>query len=496
MARRTPRRPVRTGRNTEVSIDVPEPEVGPPVFSHGIILGQGEGEDDLAVPEVGTEDDDEQQHVTTISGTVPDDGQAPATPTGVYTAKNNALEVIIGWDANAEVDMVNGYGKYVVETYLDGIGPVAESNVSATFLVSSVPIGLDAKFRVKAVDAHGNESAWSAYTALVAIDLVDTTSIEDDAITTPKLTANAVTAAKIASLVMEVGKYIQSNAYDGTDVTTGDATQGWRVEAGGLAEFLDVVARGTFKTAQSGKRVELDDDSLEFFSGDAEETAAGQLEVSAITSSAEQIGKLRLWTPNMGQGVAGLSAYSASDASAEEGTVALFTEDEFLEVLNDPGLVRLSTRLEQRYPGATIEDISGTASNSTWWTKNWTSSHVIDDEWGFLDEANDRFVVPTGFGDDQYYEVKVFQSFDANSTGRRKLRIDVNGITLVLDNEFSPSSVDHTMLSFAYEVKMDEGDYVKFNAWQNSGGNLSMPFSRMTIRHLGSVYSPSAAQTH
>lgn len=79
---------------------------------------------------------------------------------------------------------------------------------------------------------------------------VTSVKINAGAVTADKIQANAVTASKLASITMEVGKHLQSSNYDGTDVSTGDATSGFRLEAGGKAEFSDVRVRGEITASE------------------------------------------------------------------------------------------------------------------------------------------------------------------------------------------------------------------------------------------------------
>lgn len=70
-------------------------------------------------------------------------------------------------------------------------------------------------------------------------------------------------------------EWIESNNFD--DTLVGTNRVGWRIKANGDAEFNNVVTRGVFKTAETGRRVEIgtagDVASVKFFTGAAGETA-------------------------------------------------------------------------------------------------------------------------------------------------------------------------------------------------------------------------------
>lgn len=82
---------------------------------------------------------------------------------------------------------------------------------------------------------------------------VTTTKIADDAITTPKVAANAIVAGKIAADAV-AAENIMANAITAAKIAAGSIT------ADKLAAIL--VLASTIKTAESGKRVELDDGGI------------------------------------------------------------------------------------------------------------------------------------------------------------------------------------------------------------------------------------------
>jgi hypothetical protein len=116
------------------------------------------------------------------------------------------------------------------------------------------------------------------------------TIIAPGVVDTVNLANGAITSIKLASS-------LQSDNYDGTDVATGDATQGWRIERNtGSAEFQDLRLRGSIignltldtngvlRTAASGQRIELGGataDQITFYTGHANEILPGKILVAA-----------------------------------------------------------------------------------------------------------------------------------------------------------------------------------------------------------------------
>lgn len=221
-----------------------------------------------------------------------DSVEAPAQVAGV-SASAGLRTILIEWDRLDGLYTVDGAGGYEVEldtvNTFDSVG-LRSQRTSAT-LASFTDLTPDTLYyvRVRAVQGAENYGEWSA-TVSDTTALADTADITVGAITADRLSADAVTAAKLASITMEVGKYIQSSNYDGTDIATGDATQGWRIEDG-AAEFNDGIFRGTvigseFKTAETGQRIEILPDGggigvpvIHFYSDNVNETFPGELYV-------------------------------------------------------------------------------------------------------------------------------------------------------------------------------------------------------------------------
>lgn len=88
---------------------------------------------------------------------------------------------------------------------------------------------------------------------------------------------------------VEVGGYIRSEDWDGDEAGDG-STVGWYVGGDGLAVFNEVTVRGSFKTAETGERIEMlttAANEIRFYSGEAGETNPGRIFVDATAGTTE-----------------------------------------------------------------------------------------------------------------------------------------------------------------------------------------------------------------
>lgn len=77
-------------------------------------------------------------------------------------------------------------------------------------------------------------------------------NLPDNVITERHLDFNSITGRSLSALTIEVGKFIQSTGFE-------SGTTGWSIDGEGNAEFNSVLIRGTFKTAETGARVQIDE---------------------------------------------------------------------------------------------------------------------------------------------------------------------------------------------------------------------------------------------
>lgn len=210
-----------------------------------------------------------------------------------------------------------------------------------------VPDGASKFVKITAVDKSGNESVPSSEVTATAL-LIDSININDAAITNAKIGDLAVTNAKVADLsavkitagtigahqiIIGSGGDIESSNY-----TPGSA--GWIIQGDGVAEFSQVTVRGnitsstidsstitggTFRTASSGKRVEISQSSLEyihFYTGDASETQPGYIWDWVTSGAADRQWLLELKAPTVfGVPALGSSAYLRLWSKAADDTI-------------------------------------------------------------------------------------------------------------------------------------------------------------------------------
>lgn len=93
------------------------------------------------------------------------------------------------------------------------------------------------------------------------------------------------------------------------------------------------------------------------------------------------------------------------------------------------------------------------------------------DTHNFLDNANDRLVIPNGMGG--LYQIIGAVEYPTNATGNRFISVTVNGTTRGFTNELALASISTRMQCGAL-VELAEGDYVELNGAQTSGGNLTV----------------------
>lgn len=263
--------------------------------------------------------------------------EAPEQVTGVAITAG-LRSVLVEWDRVEGLQSVDGAGAYIVE--LDTVATFdsggERSFRTAATVASFTDLATNTTYyaRVQAVQGPANGGEWSA-TVSATTPLLPTaeldgeiteTQIADDAVTTPKLAANAVTAGKLAAITMEVGKYLQSSNYDGTDVATGDATEGFRIEAGGDAEFYNVYARGTLRT-EGGIVVgeQFFEDYIRFYTGAAEEE-----EPASIFHLDKQVGdpasQLYIYSGDYGSGQTQLLLSSPGAGGSADGEISATTD--------------------------------------------------------------------------------------------------------------------------------------------------------------------------
>lgn len=207
-----------------------------PTFERGITIGDGtdptyDPVDDVVTPAPTTP--------VVPDSIVPDDDADPAQVTGL-TVTAGVRSLLLRWNPNTEADVVDGFGEYLVQidTASDFTAAPREQHEGGT-MASFSDLTTSATYyaRVAAVDAHGNQGAWSANGTGVPVQ-VATADLADLAVTNAKLGALAVTLAKLADDSVSTAKIVNAAVEEAklaTDSVTATKIAALSVVAGKIA---------------------------------------------------------------------------------------------------------------------------------------------------------------------------------------------------------------------------------------------------------------------
>lgn len=97
---------------------------------------------------------------------------------------------------------------------------------------------------------------------------------------------------------------------------------------------------------------------------------------------------------------------------------------------------------------------------------------------------NSRMTVPTGWAG--VWTIEAWGEWAANVTGRRYLRLKVNGTTTVAIQQVNVTSAGFADITISKSWKLAVGDYVEVLAFQDSGGALNVTVElAMTWQSIG-----------
>ena len=138
-------------------------------------------------------------------------------------------------------------------------------------------------------------------------------------VTNPTISAGGV---KEDPTALEIyNEYIQSKGFISSSTNPTTAT-GWRISATGDAEFNNISIRGTFKTANSGRRIEIGTAAtniMQFFSGVIGEVVAAKIE-SSHNGTYET---LKLYSPQFSLGASTIELTQANTISLRGHNVSM-----------------------------------------------------------------------------------------------------------------------------------------------------------------------------
>lgn len=417
---------------------------------------------------------------------IPDDGVAPATPPQPDVNITAPFTAFMSWTPNTEPDMSNGFGYYLIDTFITEFGVTAATQqFHNTFASFTLPSNLHFKWRVKAVDAHGNESGWSVYSDVIQVPKVATgdvkplnitsTLIADDSISTPKLQANSVTANILATSIALVSGFISSTTY-----TTGSA--GWAILADGTAEFNNLVARGELATGFSP------DPHIRIYDGGS----YGRMDLFVDDPALVDPAVIFAGTSGTGGRLTLQSPVAVGDPD-----VNIVLQSDGTERFITMGASAISPELggyfKGEIPGAKLHTSSSQtitkspAGPTTFHTLGYITAELDStDTWNFFDALNDQFVVPTGF--DGLYLATYVVEWEIDSVGMRQVRFVKNSGPIPMDAQLNNGIFDQWM-NGGTELKLAAGDTVKLQVAHTStlAGGLDVTDSRFTLRYQGQV---------
>ncbi len=127
-----------------------------------------------------------------------------------------------------------------------------------------------------------------------------------------------------------------------------------------------------------------------------------------------------------------------------------------------------------------------TATNNTYTNITFDAENFDTDGFHSNVTNNTRMTVPSGKAGK--YLLSGFVAYGSNSSGVRLVRLQKNGSTF---NYFSsaPFSGDTNTVNLNYVIDLAVGDYIELNAYQSSGGNLSIEsssqYTTFQVSYLG-----------
>lgn len=274
-------------------------------------------------------------------------------------------------------------------------------------------------------------------------------------------------------------------------------TSGWKLFADGTADFNNSVdvggtmtlgGSGYFRTASSGQRAELHATALRWYTGNASEDASGYgyLQTGVGGTGTQEYPYLFVRSPRLGASLdtAGLYLFGENEDSTSTAAAKLIANDAALVVGN--GTISASAgRFIEHHQGAVLYKSGEATSTGTWDDPTFTTTDLVGgDEYGFFDDTNDRFEIPSTFGNGQLYLFWAHCAWAADTTGSRLLEISKNGTNVKGAHGATGAYSYEFSLGVCFAMNADAGDYYAMRTWQNSGGNKSTNL-RFGIYYLG-----------
>lgn len=123
------------------------------------------------------------------------------------------------------------------------------------------------------------------------------------------------------------------------------------------------------------------------------------------------------------------------------------------------------------FPGATLSgDSSGTSQNSTWTAVDLAGAEIYDASGmhSVSSSPENSIIKESGL-----YFINATATFSDNAFGERKIRIVKNGASIGQEMIFAPHPTSFTRLFTTAVLYLQQGDSIRFEIWQNTGGSLN-----------------------
>ena len=425
---------------------------------------------------------------------------APATPTNVLgTALLNGL--LVRWDRTA-------YDPWLTwEIQLSDDDWVSwDTFTTATQpVVVPLPPGGPFYLRVRAINSVTSDVSGWGYdfsqahaNPTVEVDwdempLITETMIDDLAVSTPKLAANAVTAQKIDAASVQAA-VVTAEAVNALELNAG-AIKAGTIDAarldvasilaseitaanitGGDIEGVEITG-SVLRTADVGEaRVEIDSadaQKVQMFTGDANEQLPG-----VLASDVDITGRgfITLRSPQIGVNAPISSLILDKDSAnitARKGAdVVVLSVGSAAKTVEIFGLLEVTDLVKARVPSCSILRTSdGTIDNNTDVNPSLTKSATVEwDTDSFFDSGSPAGITIPVAG---VYLLDLSFCWAANATGWRSVGIVVGSDTVAHERIPSPGNV-LCMQQVSCVRELAAKDVVKMYCRQTSGGGLSM----------------------
>lgn len=366
-----------------------------------------------------------------------------------------------------------------------------------TLFAFAAPQNFKFKFKIRAVDAHGRASDWTAWSDTVevlpvrAIHIdplsITETHISPDSIRSPMIqaetiqgnniaartieamhiAANSITADEITSSLILVNQSIQSTSYDPGNL-------GWAIIDDGvndLAEFNNLLARGEISTGDDNDpHVKLYDDPAGTWGvggGTIEVQAAGDDTTEPLSISVESSSPYVYYSRIKGSRIIGGNASEVLLHANSSYSLVRTTADRIQHLGAIPGVL------------LTMASFSLTNGASTQVTGTFTE--VDGDPWAI--HASGTVTVPHN----GIWVVSCAASFPDAAGGNRRIIANVGGTEYEMwRNSVQDGTNDPQTASASQEFKIVSGQTVKMHLFQNKdgGGSMTVTDIKFSVRQV------------